>query len=70
MDKLMIEVGGNVWIDVASILIVEPRTVDNDRVHRIPGSTAYLTTPTGVETVDASIEPDAVIERLVRAANL
>jgi hypothetical protein len=65
MGKLMIDIGGNVWVDLAAILIVEQRTVNNDRITKEPGSTVTLARPGGVETVDGSDGPLDIIRRML-----
>lgn len=68
MDKAMIDIGENVWVDVASILIVQPRTAGDDGVRRLPGCTVYLARPGGIEAVDGTDSPLDIVKRIAQGA--
>jgi hypothetical protein len=43
MSKAMVDIGSEVWVDVASVLVVQPRFQNDDGVHKLPGCAVYLT---------------------------
>lgn len=41
--KTLIDIGGNVWVDAAAIVVVQPRTADGDPLKKIPGCAVFVT---------------------------
>jgi hypothetical protein len=66
VNKAMVNIGGDVWVDVASVLVVQPRT-ENGGLYRIPGCTVFLAgSDDPVYGTDAVPE---VIQNLAKAAS-
>lgn len=66
LQKAMVDIGGDVWVDGESVLVVQPRTVDGDGVRRLPGCTVFLRGE--VDPVYGEDEPEAVVRRLSLAS--
>lgn len=65
LQKAMVDIGGDVWVDVESVLIVQPRTVDGDGVRKLPGCVVILRGD--AEPVYGAAQPAEVVQRLARA---
>lgn len=66
IDKALINIGGNVWVDIMSITVVQPRILDGDPLKKVPGCVVFLTGDN--EPVYGEDDPTDVIAT-INAAN-